>query len=107
MIKFFWLAKKESNKLVKIFFRDIVNMEARTEYLMLYFTHQQVITHMTMKAMEDVLPSLDFIRIHRSYHISKREVTGMASSFLEVAGKKLPIGETYKLNLWHAFKTGA
>jgi DNA-binding LytR/AlgR family response regulator len=68
-------------------------MEARKEYLMLYFTHQQVITHITMKAMEDVMPFPDFIRIHRSYNISKREVTGIASSFLEVAGKKLPIGE--------------
>jgi two-component system LytT family response regulator len=86
---------KDKGQLVKIFFKDIIYIEARKDYLMLYLTEKILITHMTMKAIEEVLPS-DFIRIHRSFIVSKREITGFSPVFVTIRGKLIPIGRKYK-----------
>ncbi|MBD0333256.1 MAG: response regulator transcription factor [Chitinophagaceae bacterium] len=95
---------KESGKLVKLFLQEILFIEARKDYLMIYLSHRSVITHKTMKAMEESLPARGFIRIHRSYIVSRKAVTGMTTSYVEIAEKKLPIGEKYKQKVMQEFK---
>ena len=95
---------KEGGKLVKVYFQDIQFVEARKDYLLLHLSQRPVITHRTMKTMEQILPAGDFIRIHRSYIVSKKAVTRVATAFLEVSGKRLPIGEKYKARVLTCFK---
>lgn len=60
---------KSDNKLVKIFFEDIVYIEALKDYLRIHISEKErYITHSTMKAMEEKLPDY-FFRIQRSYII--------------------------------------
>jgi DNA-binding LytR/AlgR family response regulator len=63
-------------KLLNVFFSEIFYIEARKDYLMVNLARRSIITHMTMKSMEELLPSSDFIRIHRSYFVSKKSDHG-------------------------------
>ncbi len=87
---------KENSKLVKLLYADILYIEAMKDYLKLVTTQKTHITHMTMKAMLGLLPTGEFLRIHRSYIISAGHVSSAGSTSLLVAGKEIPVGESYK-----------
>jgi len=42
------------------------------------------------------LPSNHFMRIHRSYIVSLRDIEAVSGTKLEVGGVELPIGKSYK-----------
>jgi hypothetical protein len=56
------------------------------------------------ESMKELLPSSDFIRVHRSYFVSKKATTAMDNSFLELGEKKIPIGEKYKTSVTSFFE---
>ena len=51
---------------------DIIYVSGMKDYVMFYVQSQSrpLITHMTMKAVEDMLPSDRFMRVHRSYIVA-------------------------------------
>ena len=51
---------------------DIIYVSGMKDYVMFYVESQSrpLITHMTMKAVEDMLPSDRFMRVHRSYIVA-------------------------------------
>jgi len=50
-----------------------------------------------MKSLEDELPASGFIRIHKSYIISKNFITSVKKSSVYLDNKtELPVGENYK-----------
>lgn len=53
-------------------FNDILYVSGMKDYVMFYLSTQPrpLITHMTMKAVEDMLPADRFMRVHRSYIVA-------------------------------------
>ena len=51
---------------------DIVYVSGMKDYVMFYLQSQPrpLVTHMTMKAVEDILPADRFMRVHRSYIVA-------------------------------------
>ena len=46
--------------------------------------------------MQDKLPSEDFMRIHKSFIVSMGKIEAFTSTSIEVPGKEIPIGRSYK-----------
>ncbi len=91
-----YLFIKKDNLLQKVFFNEIIFMEARKDYLKIYTPSKEYITHMTMKYIQSILPA-SFIRIHRSYIIAKDKVTRISRTSIEISGNhQFPIGESYR-----------
>jgi DNA-binding LytR/AlgR family response regulator len=80
-----WFAKSESPKpqpsalfvrvdgeLRNITINDIIYVNGMKDYVMFYLDSEAkpLITHLTMKAVEEMLPSERFLRVHRSYIIA-------------------------------------
>jgi DNA-binding LytR/AlgR family response regulator len=89
---------KASGKLVKINFAEIKYVEGMKDYLKIYTTAQTIVTHQTMKAMEEMLPSSMFMRVHKSYIISLAAIKSIdtTSIFLDMDRVEIPLGSTYK-----------
>ena len=51
---------------------DILYVQGMKDYVMFYLLSQPrpLITHLTMKAVEDMLPTERFMRVHRSYIVA-------------------------------------
>ncbi|HPZ88800.1 MAG TPA: LytTR family DNA-binding domain-containing protein, partial [Flavihumibacter sp.] len=62
---------------VKLVFSDIAWIESMKDYLKLHLqsTSKPLILRMSMKDMEEQLPATQFVRIHRSYIVSKKHIT--------------------------------
>ena len=55
-----------------------------------------ILSLMSMKGLEESLPSTKFIRIHRSFIIQKNKIDSVSKNRVMIGDKELPIGESYK-----------
>ena len=84
--------------LLKIILSDIMWIEGLKDYIRIHLksTSKPVITRMGMKAMEDELPSSQFIRIHKSYIISKQHITAVRKNSVFLDATELPVSDNYR-----------
>ena len=84
--------------LLKITFSDIIWIEGLKDYIRIHLknSNKPIITRMSMKSLEDELPSQKFIRIHKSYFVSIEHITAIRKTSLFIGTMELPIGENYK-----------
>ncbi len=90
---------KTDYKIVRVALSDIRYIEAMSEYLRIYSDAiaRPIIVLLSMKKMEERLPSNKFMRIHRSYIINLRKIIEVNKNHV-VMGQdaSLPIGDLYK-----------
>jgi len=90
-----FLFVRSDYKLVKINLKEIEYIEGLGDYVKIYAGGSPVLTQMSMKSMEEKLPSTDFFRVHRSYIVSINKVDFIQKNMLSIQGKKIPISEHY------------
>lgn len=85
-------------KLLKIVLSDIMWIEGLKDYVKIHLksTQRAVITRISMKAMEEQLPSAEFIRIHKSYIVSVSYITAIMKNSLFIGEVELPVSDNYK-----------
>jgi two-component system LytT family response regulator len=86
---------------VQVLFDDILFVEGLKDYVKIYVRNdaKPIITLMSMKSMEDLLPRDRFLRVHRSYIVQKNKIENISKNRIMIAGHKILIGETYRQNL--------
>lgn len=98
---------KADYKLHKIKHEDIDYIEGLKAYVSFFVKGKRFITLESLKRLEDLLPHDKFMRIHKSYIIPFTKVKSLEGNMLEIEGKKLPIGKSYKeIVLGKVFKKG-
>ena len=101
---------KVEYKTVVIDVDDILYVEAMDNYVKVYRTGlPTVISQITMKEMETLLPSDRFIRVHRSFIVSLHAIEKFSNRriFLKNYDNYIPVGRTYTEafnNLYNIFK---
>lgn len=82
---------------VKLVFSDITWIESMKDYLKvhLHSTAKPLILRMAMKDMEEQLPPAQFVRIHRSYIVSKKYITAIRKSSVFLGDTELPVSANY------------
>ncbi len=87
---------KENKRLIKVNLGDILYIEGLSEYVQIYTDRKKFITKTSMTNLEEKLPSDGFLRIHKSFIVSLSRIEAFTASTIEVPGKELPIGRSYK-----------
>jgi two-component system LytT family response regulator len=84
--------------LQKISFPDLVYVEGLKDYLKLHLKSSQkpIISRMTIKAIEEELPESQFLRIHKSFIVSKESITSVRKNSVFLGTMELPVGDSYK-----------
>lgn len=94
-----WVYLKVDGVLRKVEYADILYVEGMKDYLMVHLRSQKqpLVTHLTMKAAEDVLPRESFMRIHRSFIVNLSHITSVsAQGDLKVGDTLLHVSEGYR-----------
>jgi two-component system, LytTR family, response regulator len=83
--------------LVKIRYDEIMYIEGLKDYVKIYLTSARhpVITRMTLKGIEQKLPSQSFMRIHKSYIVSLDKIQSVRNLKIHIAEAVIPVGEQY------------
>ena len=87
---------KENKKVIKVFLNEIIYVEGLSEYVQIYAVNKKIITKTSMTNMENKLSACGFLRIHKSFIVSLSKIIAFTSNSIEVPGKELPIGRSYK-----------
>ena len=88
----------QRGKMLKIDFNDIDYVEAMNNYIAFHRGSQKTLAYLTMKELEERLPANDFMRIHKSYIVSLKQIALMENNelILKKNSHRIPIGANYK-----------
>jgi len=87
---------KNDHRLQRVAFDDILYIEGMKEYLMIYTATGKVLTLQSFRRVEEVLPPDRFARIHKSFLVALSRIEHVERGKVQVAGRLLPIGDTYR-----------
>lgn len=90
---------KADKKHYKINLNNILYFESLGDYVIVHCEEKKITIKDKISHLENILPSDNFIRIHRSFIISVPKIEAVGPGFMEINKKKLPLGRTYKNNL--------
>jgi DNA-binding LytR/AlgR family response regulator len=88
---------KVDGQFQKIAYNDILFVEAFADYVKIWISNEKrIVTLQTMRNMEASLPTDRFVRIHRSFIVSKNRIEAIQNNAVIIGQKQLPIGKNYK-----------
>lgn len=89
---------KDGKKHHKVDLSDIIYIEANGNYSIVYLKNGKIFSQTKISDFENLLPSNNFSRIHKSFLISHNAVSLITASEVHIDTKKIPIGRVYKDN---------
>jgi DNA-binding LytR/AlgR family response regulator len=89
--------------LVRIDFNDIAYIEGLRDYVKIFLLSAQrpIITRLSMKALEEKLPSHSFVRVHKSFIVSLNKITSIRKARISILKAQVPISEHFKDNIYN------
>ncbi|HEY5469504.1 MAG TPA: LytTR family DNA-binding domain-containing protein [Bacteroidales bacterium] len=89
---------KSDYKVLRINFSDINYIEGMSEYIKIHLTNSKpVMTLLSMKFIEEQLPSDRFMRVHRSYIVNLTKISVIERNRIIFDGKVyIPVSDQYK-----------
>ena len=89
---------KSEYKLLQIQLDDIRYIEGLKDYVKIYTEESPhpILSLMNMKAIEQMLPSSRFIRVHRSFIVQKSKIREIERNRIVFGDVYIPIGDSYK-----------
>lgn len=89
---------KSEYKLIQIRLDSINYVEGLKDYVKIYTdeSSKPVVSLMNMKAMEEMLPSSRFIRVHRSFIVQKSKIREIERNRIIFGDVYIPIGDSYR-----------
>ena len=89
---------KSDYKLVQVELKKIMYIEGLKDYIKIYTEDdaKPILSLMSMKAMEELLPSSRFIRVHRSFIVQKDKIRVIDRGRIVFDKTYIPISDSYK-----------
>lgn len=93
-----FLFVKSAYKIRKIMYQDILYIEGLKEYVKIYLTDEPkpVTSIMSLKNLEEKLPSRQFMRIHRSFIVNLTRIETIERSKIIFGKIQIPVSDQYK-----------
>lgn len=92
------LLLKSGYKNVFVAVDEIIYAEAMENYVKVHMSdHRTIISQMALRSMEEMLPTDRFVRVHRSFLVSRVAVTSFSRTSVTLSGVSdpIPIGRKY------------
>ncbi len=89
---------KADKKTIKLNFKDIKYIEGLGDYIKIHTLSKTIVSKLTIKKMEELLPSNQFPRVHKSFIISLELINSIEGNQIEIEDRKIPIGQIYRQN---------
>lgn len=94
-----YLIIRADRKHYRINYCDIDYIEGQKAYVTFHTLHKKITALASLRDLEEQLPVNQFIRIHKSYIVSKPRITALEGNVLELQQVKLPVGSSYRSNV--------
>lgn len=98
---------KVDYKLVRLEIRRILYIEGFKDYIRIYLEDDSrpLMTHMTLKAFEAMLPSDKFMRVHKSFIVHTDKIKEVEKNKIIFGKIRIPVSESYR-DLFQSYING-
>ena len=87
---------KNDKKHHQIKLSEILFIEAYGNYVKVHLENQIIITHQTLTSFTELLPSNQFVRIHKSFVVAIDKIELIEGNRITIKEQHIPIGKMYK-----------
>jgi len=87
---------KCNGKLERLDLDDILYFEGANNYVFIHTTSMRYLSYITLKSIEEQLPAEQFVKIHKSYIISKQHIRSMDRYTVKINETDIPLGKTFR-----------
>ena len=87
---------KCDHKFEKIYFEDILFVQAMQNYVIIYTAERKYMTLMSLKSVEENLQPYSFIRTHKSYIVSIPRIQSIENHEIVIDDFRIPISRNYR-----------
>lgn len=102
-----YLYIQDGKSIFKLLYEDVSYFEGYGEYVKVITTNKTYMVRDTLIEFERKLSEDDFMRIHKSYIVNIRKVTGFSAIHVLLKNTELPIGRIYREKVMKRFKADA
>jgi len=89
---------KSDYRLIQIQLKKILYIEGLKDYLKIYLSgeEQPIISHITMRTMEEMLPEQHFLRVHRSFIVQTDKIKIVERNRIIFGKTHIPVSDSYR-----------
>ncbi|RFM33190.1 LytR/AlgR family response regulator transcription factor [Chitinophaga silvisoli] len=87
---------KVDSRLEKISVNDILFVEAMENYVAIHIPGRKIITHLTLKMLQEHLPATSFVQPHKSYLVAIDKINSIEGNTLYVGAFQIPVSKYQK-----------
>lgn len=100
--KFFFV--KTEFRLQKVNFEDILYIEGKGDYLQIVTKDCKIMTLQNFRNLEEILPSENFCRVHKSFLVSLDKINIIEKSIINIGDVHIPVSDSYKSRFFDLLK---
>lgn len=87
---------KTEYRMERISFSDILYIEGQGAYLKIVTQKSRIMTLQSFQNMENLLPSGNFLRVHKSYIVAMNKIESIERNRIKIGDQLIPIGLSYR-----------
>ncbi len=86
---------KDGTRVQKVDLQRLLLIKAEANYVDFIMEEQSVMSLMSLKRLEDLLPE-HFIRVHRSYMVNRNRISRIEDGHVIIGKHRVPVGDSYR-----------
>jgi two-component system LytT family response regulator len=94
---------KCNGKMEKIDLAEILYIEAANNYIFIHTKAKRFMSYHTLKGIDDQLPKNKFVRVHKSYIVSKDHIQQIDKNEIVINQLRIPLSKNFKNNFQKDF----
>ena len=87
---------KTDTRMEKVNYADVLYVEGMGDYWRIFTANKRIMSLINYKKLEEILPSAQFIRVHKSFVVALDKIESIERNRIKVADRMIPLSETYK-----------
>jgi two-component system LytT family response regulator len=95
---------KTEYRLERVDFDDILYIEGMKDYLRIICTNKKIMTLQSFAKLEEVLPSNQFCRVHKSFIVAIDKIKSVERGVIFISDQRIPVSTTYKESFFNRIK---
>ncbi|WP_200837126.1 LytTR family DNA-binding domain-containing protein [Dyadobacter sp. 3J3] len=89
---------------VKVYFNEILYIESSGNYMVFMLQQDKILSRLTVKDVLGLLPQKDFIRVHRSFIVSKSRISKIERHQIHIGTHIIPVGSMFSDDVTSSLK---
>ncbi len=90
---------KSGHQLHRLNLSDILFLQKEGHYLVFHVREKKILSRMNMSQAFDIVPSTEFVQVHKSFIVAKRHIEIVEGHQITIANNKIPVGKNFRDSL--------